>query len=229
MVSRPNDDAPVAEPELGRTGRSRADFVYDTVRSWIQTRKIKVGERVREEAVAQALSVSRTPVREALSRLQTRGLLQVLAGGLVVVELTSQQTMELYALREVLEGAASRSAAQHASANEITALHQINDEFRDALGNPERLAVVNKEFHQTIYDAARNRYLDRTLADLHDTLMLLNSTTFTVPGRAEKAVDEHRRMVEAIERRNADAAEQRAREHIRNSQDARFAMRPRPS
>ena len=79
------------------------------------------------------------------------------------------------------------------------------------------------------YDAARNRYLDRTLADLHDTLMLLNSTTFTVPGRAEKAVDEHRRMVEAIERRNADAAEQRAREHIRNSQDARFAMRPRPS
>jgi DNA-binding GntR family transcriptional regulator len=228
MASRPVD-APLVETEFGRTGRSRADYVYDTVRNWIQTRKIRVGERLREEAVAQALNVSRTPVREALSRLQTRGLLQVLAGGLVVVELTSQQTMELYALREVLEGAATRSAAQHASANEIAALYLLNDEFKDALGDPERLAVVNKEFHQTIYDAARNRYLDRVLADLHDTLMLLNSTTFTVPGRAEKAVGEHKLMVQAIECRDANEAEQRAREHIRNSQDARFAMRARPT
>jgi DNA-binding GntR family transcriptional regulator len=227
MVSRPINKAPVVEPELGRIGSSRADFVYDTVRGWIQSRKIKVGERVREEAVAQVLNVSRTPVREALSRLQTRGLLQAAAGGLVVVELTSQETMELYALREVLEGAAARSAAQHASPNEIAALYQLGDEFRDAIGDPERLVPVNKEFHQMIYDAGRNRYLHRALADLHDTLMLLNGTTFTVPGRAEKAVGEHKRMVEAIERRDADAAEQVAREHIRHAQDARFVMRSR--
>jgi DNA-binding GntR family transcriptional regulator len=229
MASTPIDIAPVAGPELGRTGRSRADYVYETVHGWIQTRQIKVGDRVREEAVAQALSVSRTPVREALSRLQTQGLLQVSAGGLVVVELTSQQTMELYALREVLEGAAARAAAQHASANEISALYQLNAEFRDAIGDADKQAMVNKEFHQTIYDASRNRYITRSLADLHDTLMLLSSTTFVVPGRAAKAVGEHKRMIEAIEQRDADAAEQLAREHIRRAQDARFAMRARTS
>jgi DNA-binding GntR family transcriptional regulator len=227
MVSRPVDD--VATTEMARGGASRADFVYDTLRGWIHSRKFKVGERVREEAVARALGVSRTPVREALSRLQTRGLLQVSAGGLIVVELTPQQTMELYALREVLEGAAARSAAQHASPNEIAALYQLNAEFGEALGEPERQATINKEFHQTIYDAARNRYLMRTLEDLHDTLMLLPSTTFTVAGRAEKAVPEHHRMIEAIERRDADEAEREAREHIRHAQDARFAMRSRLS
>jgi DNA-binding GntR family transcriptional regulator len=210
---------------MGRAPGSRSDFVYDTLRGWIQNRQIRVGERIREEAIAQALDVSRTPVREALSRLQTRGLLQMSAGGLVVVELTPQQTMELYALREVLEGAASRSAAQHASSLEIAALHHLNEEFKAAIGDPERLAVVNKEFHQTIYDAARNRYIYRSLEDLHDTLMLLHSTTFTVPGRAEKSVSEHQLLIEAIERRDADAAERMAREHIRLAQDARFDMR----
>jgi DNA-binding GntR family transcriptional regulator len=149
------------------------------------------------------------------------------AGGLVVVELTWQQTMELYALREVLEGAAARSAAQHASESEIAALYQLHAEFNDAIGDPDKLAMVNKEFHQIIYEAARNRYLYRTVDDLHDIQMLLNSTTFVVPGRAAKVVGEHKRMVDAIARRDADAAEQFAREHIRRAQEARFVMRSR--
>jgi len=229
MANNPINDAAVVDQDLGRTGRSRADFVYDTVRVWIQTRKINVGERVREEAVAQALSVSRTPVREALSRLQTRGLLQASAGGLVVVELTLQQTMELYALREVLEGAAARSAAQHASVSEIAAMHKLNAEFREAIGDFEKLAAINKELHQAIYDAARNQYLYRVLDDLHDTQMLLNGTTFSLPGRDAKVVGEHRRMIDAIDRRDADSAERFAREHIRRAQEARFAMRSRSS
>src|SRR5215213_2198226 len=89
--------------------RSRADFVYESLRDAISDGRIAVGERVREEEVARSLGVSRTPVREALRRLQIRGLLVIFAGrGLVVAKLSQQQIVELYAMREILEGSAAR-------------------------------------------------------------------------------------------------------------------------
>ena len=91
--------------------RSRADFVYDSLRDAISDGRIAGGERVREEEVARNLGVSRTPVREALQRLQQRGLLEIGAGrGLVVAQLSQQQVIELYAMRQILEGSAARTA-----------------------------------------------------------------------------------------------------------------------
>src|SRR5258708_27556643 len=96
--------------------RSRADFVYESLRDAIWDGRIARGERVREEEIARNLGVSRTPVREALQRLQQRGLLVVGAGrGLVVAELSHDQVIELYAMREVLDGSAARFAAQRAA------------------------------------------------------------------------------------------------------------------
>ena len=97
--------------------RSRADFVFDSLRDAISDGRIAVGERVREEEIARDLGVSRTPVREALQRLHQRGLLVLGAGrGLVVAELGQHQVLQLYAMREILEGSAARFAAQHANA-----------------------------------------------------------------------------------------------------------------
>src|SRR5882724_11153169 len=84
--------------------RSRADFVYESLRDAIWDGRIAVGVRIREEEIARNLGVSRTPVREALQRLAQRGLLMFGAGrGLVVAELTHHQVLELYAMREILE------------------------------------------------------------------------------------------------------------------------------
>src|SRR3954462_7176250 len=89
----------------GSHPRSRAEFVYDSLRDAISDGRIAGGERVREEEVARNLGVSRTPVREALQRLQQRGLLVVGAGrGLMVARLSQQQVVELYAMRQILEG-----------------------------------------------------------------------------------------------------------------------------
>src|SRR5215510_6595113 len=96
------------DPAMLRT-RSRADFVFETLRDAISEGRIAKGERVREEEIARNLGVSRTPVREALQRLQQRGLLVFGPGrGLAVAELNQQQVIELYAMREILEGSAAR-------------------------------------------------------------------------------------------------------------------------
>src|SRR5437660_4459837 len=119
----------VFDPAEPRT-RSRAEFVYESLRDAISDGRIAGGERVREEEVARNLGVSRTPVREALQRLQQRGLLVLGAGrGLVVAQLSQQQVIELYAMREILEGSAARFAARHATPAEIAILYQLQEQM----------------------------------------------------------------------------------------------------
>ncbi len=206
------------------TEPSRARWVYSSLRNAIHQGQLARGERMREEEIAQSLGVSRTPVREALALLQAAGLVEAKAGGLVVTTLTRGQVIELYAMREILEGSAAGLAALHASATEIASLRHLCLVFSQSMGNVDRLAQVNHEIHNTIYEAAHNRYLLRTLHELHDSLALLTSTTFSVEGRGERAVKEHKDIVDAIEKRDGERAERAARAHIRAAQEARLAM-----
>lgn len=218
----------VLTPEEGayssRTG-SRGEFVYRALVQAIQSGRLRPGDRIREEEVAHSLGVSRTPVREALQLLQAKRMVEVAPGrGIVVIELSKQQVLELYAMREVLEGAAARFAAQHASSTEIALMQQMLEEFSAAAGDAARLARLNRMLHQTIYEAARNRYVQEALTNLEDGLSLLQNTTYSLPERHASADLEHRAIVAAIERRDLDGAEALARLHIRESQRVRLAM-----
>lgn len=204
---------------------SRGEYVYRVLRDAIQSGRYLPGERVREDDIAKALGVSRTPVREALHRLSERGLLELSTGrGLIVVELNKQQMIELYAMREVLEGAAAGLAAQHASTAEIDTMTRLLEEFRAVGDDPEKLAHINRLLHQTIYGAAHNRYLLQTLNELRDAMALLRNTTFAVPGRPSVVDTEHQAMVQAIRERSPERAEQAARYHIREAQRARAEL-----
>ena len=220
----------VKQPSAGITANSantepsRARWVYKSLRNAIHNGTLGRGERVREEEIAQSLGVSRTPVREALALLQAAGLLEVAAGGLVVTTLTRGQVVELYAMREILEGSAAAFAALHASPTEVATLRHLCRMFGSSLGDVDRLAQVNYEIHSAICEAAHNRYLVRTLNELHDSLALLPSTTFSVEGRGEAAIREHEEIVNAIENKDSVTAEQAARKHIRAAQEARLAM-----
>jgi DNA-binding GntR family transcriptional regulator len=205
--------------------RSRSEFVYASLRDAIWEGRFTRGERIPEEEIARSLGVSRTPVREALQRLQERGMLTVGAGrSLVVAELSKQQVLELYAMREILEGSAARFAAQHANEAEIDILHRLLAEFDKHRDDPRLLVSLNRRFHGAVCEAAHNRYLIQTLDGMHDALALLHSNTFRVPNRTSESDAEHRRIVLAIERRNPDAAETAARDHVRQAQRTRFAM-----
>lgn len=207
-------------------GASRADFVYQQIRQAIREGRFRQGDRVREEDVAQSLGVSRTPVREALRQLQSDGLLDVASGrGLGVVALARSQVLELYAMRELLEGAAARLAAQHATPAEIAYMEHLLVSFRRTR-DPEQHARVNRALHEAICDAAHNRYMVQSLNQLSDALALLQGTTFSISGRARTADLEHRAIVDAIAAGNSDLAEAAARAHIRQAQALRLQMLP---
>lgn len=214
-----------ARHRAGGDGNSRADYVKERIREAIQTGRYQPGDRIRESEVAEWLEVSRTPVREALRRLESDGLVGFESWrGVVVADLDRQQVSELYAMREVLEGAAARLAARQIDDAEIDLLEAFLARADACAKDADAQAKINRQFHETIYAAAHNRYLTQTLAQLRNALALLRGTTFAVPGRAQTAAAEHRQILEAIRNRDPEAAEAAARSHIAASQRARLQL-----
>jgi DNA-binding GntR family transcriptional regulator len=214
---------------IGRSGRDGglplSEAVFRALCQALRNGIYRPGDRLREEEVAQRLEVSRTPVREAFGRLLAKGLVAPAgAKGLIVRSLDSAEILELYAMREILEGAATRLAAQHASAPEIDALRDLEAAFEAHAHDPREMARLNRLFHETLFRAARNRYLDVALQEMQDAIALLGATTFSVEGRARTAVREHQEIIAAIAARDADRAEQSARAHIRESLRARLRL-----
>ena len=205
-------------------GQSLAERVYSDLKAALKTARFEPGERVREEAVAEWLGVSRTPVREALRRLLSENLLVSTEHGLAVPQLSRNQIFELYAIREVLEGAAAALAARHASPAEVEYMKQILQEQASAKNDEARLLATNSELHGCIYRAANNRYLVRTLQSLQDELAQLRGTTFSWPQRPAEALKEHTAIVRGIEHHDADAAEKAARRHVSTALSIRLQL-----
>src|SRR5690606_23653068 len=150
--------------------------VYRSLIDRLRSGRLAPGTRLREEDLATELGVSRTPIREALTRLQARGLVRVTSAGLAVAELTRPHVSELYAMRAIVEGAAARFAAENASAGDLVALRHAGELFYEPQQDPAQFARVNMMFHGAIYEAAHNSYLSRMVEDLNDSLALLPRT-----------------------------------------------------
>lgn len=224
----PARTAPIRHVPAGNAARrvqhgSRSEHVYRRLRDAIQQGQFKAGDRLMEIEIADWLKVSRTPVRDALRRLEAEGMLQHAAHkGLVVARLDRQAVMELYVMRETLEGTAARLCARHASDMEILELVELIDRERELRNDPEAVARHNRHFHEAIHRGAHNRYLEKSLAAVNDSMWLLGKPLMLLPHRAEQALSEHARLVKAIQRRDPDAAEQAAREHVRAAQRERL-------
>ena len=204
---------------------SLGEFVHGWLRDAIRDGRYQPGKRIRETEVAVRLDVSRTPVREAFRRLQADGLLVLTPWrGAEVAELDRGQVVELYAMRRVLEGTAAGLAAEHATAQEIDHLFDLIKQDEAAGENPKRQLEINREFHLALYGAAHNRYLLKVLNALADSLALLKSSTYEVPGRPERARGEHVLIARAIRKHDAGTAEQTARAHIDSAERARLEL-----
>ena len=201
------------------------EAVYRVLRQALQEGVYRPGDRLREEEIARELKVSRTPVREAFGKLQGKRLIEPSgAKGLAVRTLDMTEVLELYTMREILEGAAARLAAQHASASELEALDDLSGSLEAHLGDAAEMARLNRLFHGAIMRAARNRYLERALDELQDGIVLLGATTFTVSDRPRAAAEEHRGMLDAIRKRAPERAESLACAHIREALRARLKL-----
>lgn len=197
--------------------------IFEELQAQILDGALQPGDRLKEAELAARYGISRTPVREALRRLETRGLLSHAPHkGMVVAELEASATAELYVMREILDGSAAALAAQHATEPEITAMERQIERDRNILDDPEQLAATNRSFHLAIYRAAHNRFLLKSSDALAEALALLGPTTLSVGNRGAASVDEHEVIVIAIRKRNGAEANVAARLHIRNAFEARL-------
>lgn len=182
------------------------------------------GARLLESELAHRFGVSRTPVREALRRLESQGVVtHEPRKGAVVAALDYDQLGELYAVREVMEGFAARLAARHASGPEIRLLYDMLAED-EALTDPKALAQANKRFHRQLHLSSHNRYLIETLDPVRRSLSLLGDTTFSAPERVTTSGAEHRLIIDAVAARDGDAAEAAARRHIVSAYELRLRL-----
>jgi DNA-binding GntR family transcriptional regulator len=210
-------DFAVAEP-----APSLAVRAYDRLRKAIESGQLQPRTRLREEALAEWLEMSRTPVREAVRRLEAEGFFSRESRSLVVSSLDQQGVAELYAMREVLEGTAAAFAARQASDVEIGTLRELYEIETGLLDRPTELIRHNERFHSALYGAAHNRYLLKTLGALRDARALLGASTLMDRERAATAHAEHETIVMAIEARDPGRADEAARTHIRAAQRERL-------
>ena len=172
------------------------------------------GTRLRETELAERLGISRTPVREAIRLLEADDLVTHQPRlGATIRRLEHAEVVELYEMRAVLEGAAARLAARGASMVEIEELAALNVVMAEAASATEA-RDLNRQFHRALIEAARNRFLTRSMAAIQKTLLILGPTTLTDPARATEVVQEHAGILTALANRDGARAEAAMRSHI---------------
>jgi DNA-binding GntR family transcriptional regulator len=197
---------------------------YDLVLEAIDHGLYRPGDRLVESELAERFGVSRTPIREALQRLEAQSVLARDGRSLVVASLDHDQLGELYVVRAELEGLAARLAAQHAAPEEIRVLWELVHRDRTLVDEPDRLSRANRIFHRQIHLASHNRYLIQQLDTVHRTMALLATTSLAAEGRSARSLDEHEAIVRAIEARDGDAAEAAIRHHISVAFETRLKL-----
>ena len=195
---------------------------YSLILSAIDNGTYRPGDRLVESELAERFGVSRTPVREALQRLETQSMLARDGRSLVVATLDHNQLAELYTVRTELEALAARLAARHATREETRVLGRMVEEDRAVIDDPQALSRANRRFHHQIHLASHNRYLVQQLDIVHRTMALMARTSLAAEGRGEKTLAEHQRIVDAIAAGDAAAAEAALREHISTAFETRL-------
>jgi DNA-binding GntR family transcriptional regulator len=198
--------------------QSSGEAAYEALTESIRAGVFSPGDRLREEDVSARLGLSRTPVREALRRLEADGIVEHKARlGAVVRKLDHTEMVELYEMRIVLERTAAQMAAKHGSEAEFDTLDDFNKAIAAERANPARAAAINQEFHRGLYLACRNRFLLEAARALNNSLLLLGPTTFTDAERIDTVVGQHQAIIDALRARDPDSAGAAAEAHLHTS------------
>lgn len=201
----------MSDPEM-----NQGEVAYIRLLTAIRSGDFKPGDRLRETDVATRLSLSRTPVREALRRLEADGIVEHRPRlGAVIRQLSHTELVELYEMRSVLERTAAEMAAKHAASAEIHALDDLNRAIAESA--PAQAAALNQDFHRGIYHATRNRFLLDAARALNNALMLLGPTTLDDPERIKVVTSQHQDIIDAIAKGDVAAAGSAATVHLETS------------
>ncbi|MEM9435015.1 MAG: GntR family transcriptional regulator [Pseudomonadota bacterium] len=187
---------------------------YGLILHAIDVGRYKPGDRLVESELAERFGVSRTPIREALQRLETQSMLTRDGRSLIVASLNHTEMAELYVVRTALEGLAAELAARHATPEEVKVLREMVVEDQAYIGSPSKLAQANRRFHRQIHLASHNRFLVQQLDLVYRSMALLATTSLSAEGRGEVALKEHASIVAEIADGDGQAASQALRDHL---------------
>lgn len=198
---------------------------YEVLKNAILQGDLAPGQPLVETTLATWCQVSRTPIREALVRLEQDGLVERNERGLVVRKRSPEEILDIYETRIVLEATAGRVAAERRTEHDLRALRRLLDQAEKvAADNTDRQVQINREFHRAASRASHNESLIDLLERLNLHLARYPVTTLAFPGRWENATKEHTALVEAIERRDAAAAHELAQTHFTEARDIRLRL-----
>ncbi|RPI34341.1 MAG: GntR family transcriptional regulator [Chloroflexota bacterium] len=190
------------------------EVIADTLRRSIVEGEYKPGDRLIQDELAERYGVSRIPVREALRTLSAEGLLTFhRRRGAIVTALSREDLQEVMNIRSVLEGMATRLAAERATPEDLECIREAFHRLEAARDDPALYFQRNSEFHAAILDAARSPRLKEMVMNIRNTVEPVARRYLIVPGRVHVAHSDHETILTVIENRDADAAERAAREH----------------
>ncbi len=200
------------------SGGSQGELAYAAVLSAIKNGQYGPGDRLREVDIAEKLSLSRTPIREALRRLEADGIVEHRPRiGAVIRQLSHAEIVELYEMRMVLERTAAEMAAKHATEAEADELDSINAEIADSISDSAKAAALNQNFHKCLYRMTRNRFLLESARALNNALLLLGPTTLADEARIDLVCRQHQGIIDAIRARDEEEAGAAAEAHLQVS------------
>ena len=197
------------------------EVVSETLRDAIASGVLQPGERLMEIQLAEELGVSRTPVREAIRKLELEGfVVMVPRRGTYVADLSLKDINEVFEIRTALDVLAAGLAAERITDEELELLERLLVHIGEYIdnGNMEKIVDADSQFHDILYKASRNDRLVGIINNLREQFTRFRTISIAYPGRLKDTWEEHRRLVEAIAQRNVDVAMQLAREHMENAE-----------
>lgn len=197
--------------------KSAGQHVFEYLKLAITRGDITPGSRLVESRIADSTGVSRTPVREALHKLESQGFLKKLpAGGFTVLGLTSEDIDETFGIRSVLESYAARLAAENHTPAGLARLEKKIQEYQHCLelGRVEELERINTQFHELLYTLSKSPRLIKMIADLKAQIQRFRHIILSQETMAQRSNRDHMQMVAAIRNHDADGVEKLVREHI---------------
>lgn len=199
--------------------------VYEQLHEKIVNGELGPGVRLTENDLASAFGISRTPVREALRRLEQDGLVERAARGMHVKTRSPSEILEIYEVRIVLEAAAARSAAENATELDLARLRQMHELMTASWpGDPTLMMKGNRRFHQQVWTMSHNAALIDLLNRLNSLILRYGGTTLTHQDRWTTALAEHAEMMAAIEAGDCERAGQVAGSHMTGARNTRLKM-----
>lgn len=194
--------------------------VFRKLRDDILSGVYKENDELREISLGEELGVSRTPVREALRQLELEGLVTIVPNkGAYVTGISMKDVHDIYMIRSLLEGLCTRWATRYITEEQIEDLEEVIllSEFhlkKRGEDKAQQVSELDGKFHKVLYRASNSRILEHVLSDFHKYVKMARTMSVEEESRAEKSIEEHRAILEAIKAKDEDLAEKLANEHI---------------